>query len=37
MDSLQLPEFLGLSSQEVDEQFTDPEVREILHEVRGDQ
>lgn len=30
-------EFLGLSSQEVDEQFTDPEVREILHEVRGDQ
>ncbi len=30
-------EFLGLSSQEVDEQFSDPEVREILHEVRGDQ
>jgi hypothetical protein len=26
-----------LSSQEVDEQFNDPEVREILHEVRGDQ
>lgn len=29
-------EFLGLSSQEIDEQFPDEEVREILHEVRGD-
>ena len=29
-------EFLGLSSKEIDEQFKDPEVRAILHEVRND-
>ncbi|MDD4302282.1 MAG: phosphoribosyltransferase, partial [Sphaerochaeta sp.] len=29
-------EFLGLSSQEIDEQFQDEEVKSILHEVRGD-
>jgi hypothetical protein len=29
-------EFLGLSSQEIDQQFKDEEVRNILHEVRGD-
>ena len=29
-------EFLGLSAKEIDEQFTDPEVRAILHEVRQD-
>lgn len=29
-------EFVGLSSEEVDSQFSDPEVRAILHEVRGD-
>lgn len=30
-------EFLGLSPQEIDQQFSDPLVREILHEVKGDQ
>jgi len=29
-------EFLGLTSREIDEQFSDPEVRQILHDVRGD-
>ncbi len=29
-------EFLGLSAKEIDEQFKDPEVRAILHEVRND-
>ncbi|HHT81433.1 MAG TPA: phosphoribosyltransferase, partial [Spirochaetales bacterium] len=29
-------EFLGLTSKEIDEQFADPEVRQILHDVRGD-
>ncbi|HOR79995.1 MAG TPA: phosphoribosyltransferase family protein [Sphaerochaeta sp.] len=29
-------EFLGLSAKEIDEQFKDPEVRTILHEVRND-
>lgn len=29
-------EFVGLTSEEIDEQYTDPEVRKILHEVRGD-
>ncbi len=28
-------EFLGLSSDEIDTQFQDEEVRNILHEVRG--
>ncbi len=29
-------EFVGLTSKEIDEQYKDPEVRKILHEVRGD-
>ncbi len=29
-------EFLGLTSGEIDEHFSDPEVRQILHDVRGD-
>ena len=29
-------EFVGLTSKEIDEQYGDPEVRRILHEVRGD-
>jgi hypoxanthine phosphoribosyltransferase len=29
-------EFLGLTSNEIDQHFADPEVRRILHEVRGD-
>lgn len=29
-------EFVGLSSEEIDSQYDDPEIREILHEVRGD-
>jgi len=29
-------EFLGLTSSEIDEHFSDPEVRQILHDVRGD-
>lgn len=29
-------EFIGLASEEIDENYTDPEVRKILHEVRGD-
>lgn len=29
-------EFLGLSASEIDTNFSDPEVRKILHEVRGD-
>ena len=29
-------EFLGLTSDEIDEHFSDPEVRQILHDVRGD-
>jgi len=29
-------EFLGLTSCEIDEHFSDPEVRQILHDVRGD-
>ncbi|MCK9190178.1 MAG: phosphoribosyltransferase [Sphaerochaetaceae bacterium] len=29
-------EFVGLTSEEIDSQFEDAEVREILHEVRGD-
>ncbi|MFA5447766.1 MAG: phosphoribosyltransferase family protein [Sphaerochaeta sp.] len=29
-------EFIGLTSEEIDEQFSDKEVRKILHEVRGD-
>ncbi len=29
-------EMVGLTSEEIDEQYTDPEVRAILHEVRGD-
>ena len=29
-------EFIGLTSNEIDEQYQDPEVRRILHQVRGD-
>jgi hypothetical protein len=29
-------EFIGLTSEEIDHQYTDPEVRRILHEVRCD-
>ena len=29
-------EFVGLTSEEIDEQFKDPEVRAILHEARGE-
>ena len=29
-------EFVGLTSDEIDEQFADPEVRAILHEARGE-
>jgi hypoxanthine phosphoribosyltransferase len=29
-------EFIGLTSEEIDHQYTDPEVREILHDVRCD-
>lgn len=29
-------EFVGLTKEEIDSQYKDPEVREILHEVRGD-
>ncbi len=29
-------EFVGLTSEEIDDQYQDPEVRKILHEVRGD-
>lgn len=29
-------EFVGLSAAEIDQQYQDPEVRKILHEVRGD-
>ncbi len=29
-------EFIGLTSEEIDSQFKDKEVRDILHEVRGD-
>ena len=29
-------EFVGITGPEIDEQFSDPEVRAILHEVRGE-
>jgi hypothetical protein len=29
-------EFIGLTSEEIDHQYTDDEVRRILHEVRCD-
>jgi len=29
-------EFIGLTAEEIDEHFDDPQVRKILHEVRGD-
>jgi len=29
-------EFVGLTKEEIDNCYTDPEVREILHEIRGD-